>query len=166
MSSDTEIERLRERVTELETQIDELADAGVDALDTGVYGDTVVLSRRQALAVSSGVVSLAALVGLSGSAAGQASADTNVGRTGSVDAGTVDVHVDQMYDEGGDEILNVDDTGAINAQFGRDWVFDSINGGGPISDGDGVERQHWLIANGAGDPSGADPEDLIFEEEA
>lgn len=33
-----------------------------------------------------------------------------------------------------------------------------------ISDGDGTERQIWVIANGASDPSGADPEDIIFEE--
>jgi hypothetical protein len=41
----------------------------------------------------------------------------------------------------------------------------SLNGGGPISDGDGTERQIWVIPNGASDPAGADPEDIIFEEE-
>ena len=41
-----------------------------------------------------------------------------------------------------------------------------INNGGPLSDGDGTERQIWVIANGASDPAGADPEDIIFEEEA
>jgi hypothetical protein len=41
-----------------------------------------------------------------------------------------------------------------------------INGGGPISDGDGTERQIWVIASGASDPSGADAEDIIFEEQS
>jgi len=44
--------------------------------------------------------------------------------------------------------------------------IDSLNNGGPVSDGDGTERQIWVIANGASDPAGADPEDIIFEEEA
>ena len=35
-----------------------------------------------------------------------------------------------------------------------------------VSDGDGTERQIWVIANGASDPAGADPEDIIFEESA
>jgi hypothetical protein len=35
-----------------------------------------------------------------------------------------------------------------------------------VSDGDGVDRQIWVIANGASDPAGADAEDIIFEEEA
>ncbi len=42
----------------------------------------------------------------------------------------------------------------------------SLNNGGPVSDGDGVERQVWIIANGASDPAGADAEDIIFEEQA
>jgi hypothetical protein len=42
---------------------------------------------------------------------------------------------------------------------------DELNNGGPISDGDGTERQIWVIAAGASDPAGADPEDIIFEEQ-
>lgn len=42
----------------------------------------------------------------------------------------------------------------------------SVNGGGPVTDGDDTERQIFIIANGASDPSAADPEDLIFEEES
>jgi len=38
-----------------------------------------------------------------------------------------------------------------------------INGGGPIVDGDGTERELYLIANGASDPAGAGADDLIFE---
>ncbi len=41
----------------------------------------------------------------------------------------------------------------------------TLNGGGPVSEGDGIERQIYVIANGASDPAGADPEDIIFEEE-
>jgi hypothetical protein len=41
-----------------------------------------------------------------------------------------------------------------------------INGGGPVTDGDGTERNIWVIANGASDPSGASAEDIIFEEES
>jgi len=37
---------------------------------------------------------------------------------------------------------------------------------GVITAGDGTERQIWVIANGASDPAGAGPEDIIFEEEA
>jgi len=40
-----------------------------------------------------------------------------------------------------------------------------INGGGPIVDGDGTERELYLIANGASDPADAGPDDLIFEEQ-
>jgi hypothetical protein len=43
---------------------------------------------------------------------------------------------------------------------------DSLNGGGPVSDGDGTERQIYVIANGASDPAEADAEDIIFEEES
>jgi hypothetical protein len=35
-----------------------------------------------------------------------------------------------------------------------------------VSDGDGIERQIWIIANGASDPAGAGTEDIILEEEA
>lgn len=35
-----------------------------------------------------------------------------------------------------------------------------------VSDGDGTTRQVWVIGNGASDPAGAGPDDLIFEEES
>lgn len=35
-----------------------------------------------------------------------------------------------------------------------------------VSDGDGTDREIWVIANGASDPAGAGPDDIIFEEEA
>lgn len=47
--------------------------------------------------------------------------------------------------------------------------IDDVGGSIPddvVTDGDGVDREIWVIANGASDPSGADAEDIIFEEEA
>ena len=35
-----------------------------------------------------------------------------------------------------------------------------------VTDGDGTKREIWVIASGASDPAGADPEDIIYEEEA
>lgn len=35
-----------------------------------------------------------------------------------------------------------------------------------ITDGDGTDRQIWVIAAGASDPAGAAPEDIIFERES
>lgn len=34
-----------------------------------------------------------------------------------------------------------------------------------ITDGDGVDREIWVVAAGGSDPAGADPEDIIFEEQ-
>jgi len=64
-------------------------------------------------------------------------------------------------------------TGDVTAQSG-DYTYSEIDGthGNEdhtdefVSDGDGTTREIWVIANGASDPAGADPEDLIFEEEA
>jgi len=81
---------------------------------------------------------------------------------------------------GGNEIIGSakadastsDSDGNVGTQDDRVDVFAdgvdtiSINSGGPLSDGDGTERQIWIIANGASDPTGADPEDIIFEEES
>jgi len=41
----------------------------------------------------------------------------------------------------------------------------SINDEGVVTDGDGVDRRVWIIANGASDPADATAEDIIFEEE-
>lgn len=35
-----------------------------------------------------------------------------------------------------------------------------------VTDGDGIKREIWVIANGASDPAGADADDIILEEEA
>jgi hypothetical protein len=59
-----------------------------------------------------------------------------------------------------------DAAGQVGTDSERVDVFaESINDGGPITDGDDTERQLYVIANGASDPSGAGPEDLIFEEQ-
>lgn len=147
-------------------EIDALADKVAQKLDSGVYGDKVVIPRRQAMKIMGGTATLAGVLGFaSGSAAGQSTGDESAGNVGTPEF-TQDVWVDQLLDANDNEFLNVDPGEPINAQFGRNWVFDQINGGAPLSEGDGIERQIWVIANGASDPAGADPEDLIFEEEA
>lgn len=107
-------------------------------LDPGRYGDRFVLSRRQLLTIAGGAGGVAALVSLGVEPAAAQSAAGQVGTSSE----PVDV---EAYDV---------------------TVANLLNGGGPISDGDGTERQIWVIANGASDPTGADPEDIIFEREA
>jgi len=53
-------------------------------------------------------------------------------------------------------------TGDVTAQSG-DYTAVEV---GAIGDGDDAGREAFVIASGASDPAGADPEDLIFEEEA
>ena len=151
-------------MSESDSDVDpELVEAVAEELDTGAYGNRVVLTRRQAAGLAAGTLSLGAVLGYgTGSASAQSTGDESEGNVGTA-ARTQDVWVDQLLDANDNQFLNVDPGEPVNAQFGRNWVFDQINGGGPISDGDGTERQHWVIANGAGDPSGVDPEDLIFE---
>jgi hypothetical protein len=40
----------------------------------------------------------------------------------------------------------------------------NLNPVAAVTDGDGTKREIWVIANGASDPAGADPEDIILEE--
>ena len=119
-------------------QLDRLASQLAGRLPTGRHGDQFVLSRRQLLSVAGGSAGIAGLVALGVDPAAAQSAAGQVGTPSSPE--------------------NV-------FAFDLD-VQGELNGGGPLSDGDGTERQLWVIANGASDPSGADPEDLIFEEEA
>ena len=83
--------------------------------------------------------------------------------TGSVDAdsATIDTsltdaagvsHTGELADDGDAQPPESHGNGAHSETF--------------VSDGDGTTRQIWVIANGASDPAGADPEDIIFEEEA
>lgn len=60
------------------------------------------------------------------------------------------------------------DTGDVYLGDGAAW--NHVGSIGDLSaflaDGDGVDREIWVIPNGASDPAGAGPDDLIFEEEA
>ncbi|MCQ4334641.1 DUF3618 domain-containing protein [Natronomonas sp. F2-12] len=119
-------ETLRERVRELEQTADDLRET-VDELQQR-RGP----SRRDLLKVGSGGLLGAGLLASSQPvSAAPASADTSAGQVG-VAGKSEDMVVDQLYDPGGDEILNVDDSGGINAQFGRVWHFDGINLGSTL----------------------------------
>jgi hypothetical protein len=122
---------------------DEIAKDVIERLDPGTtIGDKVILSRRQLLAIAGGSLSIGALATFGVS---ESEAQSAVGQVGT-SSDRVDVYS-----------ATVDSTAVSTT---------TLNGGGPISDGDGTERQIWIIANGASDPAGADPEDLIYEEEA
>ena len=112
---------------DIDIDIDELAAAVVDRLDGGQrIGDKLVLSRRQAIALAGGGLSLAALgIGTGEVAAADGTADESVGAVGAP-GDSIDVYLDQLLDDSGDEVLNVDDTGTANATA-RGWEFDSIN---------------------------------------
>jgi len=87
-------------------------------------------------------------------------------------------------DGGGGGISVLSDSGSDNSDGGNQYQLPnaedsldfqsagdirnlaSLNGGGPVSDGDGTKRQIWVVSNGASDPAGAGPEDIIFEEQA
>lgn len=109
--------------------------------------------RRDVLKAGGGAaVGGLAAFGLSGGASGQ---DGAAGSQGTEDepndvwAWNLDVAnelVDASGETHGGEIADTDDI--------------------TITDGDDTERQIWVIANGASDPSGADDADLIFEEES
>jgi len=113
-------------------------------------------SRRQILGLLAslgagaavGGFSVNELVGVVEAAADTADSDGNVGLPGD----RVDVYAEGIDASG--------EIGAGSVDTG------SLNGGGPVSDGDGTERQIWVIANGASDPAGAAADDIIFEEES
>lgn len=69
--------------------------------------------------------------------------------------------ISSVNSQTGDVSLSAGDVGAVatgghgNAEHSKEFV----------SDGDGTTRQIWVIANGASDPAGAGPEDIIFEEQ-
>jgi len=118
--------------------LDQLASQLAGRLPTGRYGGQFVLSRRQLLSLAGGSAGVAGLTALGVEPAAAQSAAGQVG-TGSSPENVF------AYD------LN---------------VANLLNGGGPLSDGDGTERQVYVIGNGASDPAGADPVDIIFEEES
>jgi hypothetical protein len=120
-------------------QLDQLASKLAGRLPTGRHGDKIVTTRRQLLAAAAGgSAGVAALVKLGIDPATAQQAAGQVGTPSSPE----DVFAFDLDVQG------------------------SLNGGGPLSDGDGTERQIWIIANGASDPSGADADDIIFEEES
>jgi len=85
-------------------------------------------SRRQLLA-GAGTLGVGALLGggADTAAAVDGTQDTSDG-TVRGNGGGVDVRLDELRDPGGDEVFDIDDTGAINAAVsGREFRFDSIN---------------------------------------
>jgi len=109
-----------------EIDTEQLAEQVVEELDPGsVVNDKVVLSRRQLLALTGGGAGLAALgFGPDVAAAADGTNDTSVGDVGAA-GDSVDVYVDELRDDSGDEWLDVDDTGDVNAAF-RPWDFGTI----------------------------------------
>jgi hypothetical protein len=128
-----------------------LAEQVVEELDAGQQiGDKIVLSKRQLIAIAGSGLGAGALasLGIDEAAAQAAGSQGTPSEPNDMYAYNLDVQNGAEFN--GNPLAGVG----------------SLNGGGPISDGDGTERQHYVIANGASDPSGADPEDIIFEEEA
>jgi len=124
--SEDDPDTLRERVRELEQTAADLRET-VEQLQQR-RGP----SRRDLLKVGSGGLLGAGLLASSQPvSAAPASADTSAGQVG-VAGDPEDIVLDQAFDPGGDEILNVDDSGGINAQFGRPWYFDSVTLGGNL----------------------------------
>jgi hypothetical protein len=117
MSDDPDSERLRERVAELEQTVEQQSETISKMLP----------SRRDLLTAGAGGLAGAGLLaaGSDRASAAPASADTSAGTVG-VAGDSEDIVLDQAFDPGGDEILNVDDSGGINAQFGRTWHFNSL----------------------------------------
>ncbi|MFP4218808.1 MAG: hypothetical protein ACLFR6_08235 [Salinarchaeum sp.] len=128
-------ETLAERIAELE--------ATVESQQQTIR--KMLPNRREFL--RAGGVAVAG-AGIGAAAVGGAAADASVDDD-YPDVGTPDRRVDVFGDGVG---ANTVDT-------------DEINDGGPLSDGDGTERQIWVIANDASDPSDASDDDIIFEEE-
>jgi hypothetical protein len=119
--------------------------------------------RREILSVLVGGGAAGAMLA---SATGEAeAADTSVGASGAPSE-TIDVYADEIRDSGGDVVIDIDDTGALDFQSRALENVDGVNGGGVITDGDGTERDIYVIANGASDPASADNDDIIFEEES
>lgn len=131
-------------------------------------------------ALESGTTRRAALVTLlgggayaAGLSAGTAKAGTNqVGSIGT-DSSRVDIEAEDidLTDQG--STPNTPESGQVRfyAKNGEPFFLDDTGTESPvdgslIGSGDGVQRDIYVIANGASDPSGADADDLIFEEEA
>lgn len=117
MASESDDSDLRARVAELEATVQN-------------QQETIrkMLPGRRGALKAGGLLAGGGLLGALGSdqaAAADGTQDTSAGTIGAA-GDSNDIYLDQLYDPDGDEILNVDDTGAINAQ-GREWLFDSVN---------------------------------------
>jgi len=153
------------RVAELEQELKE-ADIDVGEIDVDEILQQRGTTRRDLLAGGAGVLGLG---GLLTAASGTASAGNDQAGTVGSQAAPLDGYVEDLYDKNGNRVAELPGDGSLDVLqelSSQSVSTDSLNNGGPISDGDGTERQIWVIANGASDPSGADPEDIIFEEEA
>jgi hypothetical protein len=78
----------------------------------------------------------------------------------------------QVFDDTEHEAVSADDLNGADISdtqtAERGLETDGAGGLTPVAtvtDGDGTKREIWVIANGASDPAGADPEDIIFEEQ-
>lgn len=127
---DEEKKELRQRVEQLEETVSKM-----------IPGRRGFLKGSAAALTGAGATYAA-----TGGATGQASDDQSGGKLGSPED-SQDVWVDRLYDPGDNQILDVDGGEAINAQFGRAWYFDNINGANvdnastgtvPTSQGDGT----------------------------
>jgi len=161
-----------------ETERKELVEDLAAELDTGRYGDRFVLSRRQLLSLAGGSAGVAGLIALGVDPATAQSAAGQVGTSSEpVDVFGFDVEAGNSFtDPAGvthsGELADLSDTGTALAveDDGATVLSDStaINFGSEldasddgdgtvtasvapavVSDGDGTERQLWVIANGA-----------------
>jgi hypothetical protein len=138
-------------MADTDRDVSELAREVIQELDPGtVIDDRVILSRRQAIGLASGALSLGALAGFGAEEASAQAAGAQGTESEPNDMFAYNLDVENGGDFNGTGITNLG----------------ALNGGGPVSDGDGIERQLWVIASGASDPSGADAEDIIFEEQS
>lgn len=100
--------------------------------------EQVVASQQQALRklmpgrrdVLKGIGGAAAgglgVYAVTGGVSAQSTDDESAGNIGTPDR-SQDVWLDQVYDPGDNEFLNADAGEPINAQFGREWLFDSVD---------------------------------------
>jgi len=118
MASESNDSDLRERVEQLEATVEQ-------------QQQTIrkMLPGRRGALKAGGLLAGGGLLGALGSErveAADGTQDTSAGTIGAA-GDSNDIYLDQLYDPDGDEILNVDDTGDINAAFGRTWAFDDIS---------------------------------------
>jgi len=118
MASESDDSDLRERVAELEATVEQ-QQATIKKM----------LPGRRGVLKAGGLLAGGGVLGALGSdqaAAADGTQDTSAGTIGAA-GDSNDIYLDQLYDPDGDEILNVDDTGDINAAFGRTWAFNDIS---------------------------------------